>query len=46
MQPEKAGAFEGVRYQRYVCGVVGGEGVEVEDGEEKVLVGVCCVGFC
>ena len=45
MQLEEAGAFEGVRYQRYLGGVVGSEGVEVEDGEEEVLEGVCCVGF-
>lgn len=46
MQLEKARAFEGVRYERYLGGVIGSEGVEVKDGEEKVLVGVCCVDFC
>ena len=46
MQLEKAGVFEGVRYQHYLGWVVGGEGVKVKDGEEEVLEGVCCVGFC
>lgn len=46
MQIEEARAFEGVRYERYVGRVIGGEGMEVEDREEKVLVGVCGVRFC
>ena len=46
MQPEKASAFEGVGYQRYLSRVVGSEGVKVEDGEEEVLEGVGCVEFC
>lgn len=46
MQIAEARAFEGVRYERYVGGVIGDEGVEVEDREEKVLVGVCGVYFC
>lgn len=45
MQIEEASAFESVGYERYVGWVVGSEGVEMEDGEEEVLVGVCSVGF-
>ncbi len=45
MQIEEASAFEGVGYERYVGWVFGSEGVEMEDGEEEVLVGVCSVGF-
>ena len=46
MQIKEARAFEDMRYERYVGGVIGGEGVEVEDREEEVLVGVCGVRFC
>ena len=45
VQVEEAGAFEGVGDERDLSGVAGGEGVEMEDGEEEVLVGVCGVGF-
>ena len=46
MQLEEASAFEGVGDQRYLGRVVAGEGVKVQDGEEEVLEGVCCVEFC
>lgn len=45
MQLEKSSAFKGMRDERYLGGVIGSEVVEVEDGEEEVLVGVCCVWF-
>ena len=46
VQLEKASPFKGVRDDRHMCGIIGGESVEVQDGEEEVLVGVCCVNFC
>ena len=45
MEVEEACAFEIVRYEGYVCGVVVGEAAEEEEREEGVLVGVGCIGF-
>lgn len=46
VQLKKASPFEGMRDDCNVCGIIGSECVEVQDGEEDVLVGVCCVSFC
>ena len=40
----EAVAFEGMRDEGYVGRVAGGEGVETEEREEQVLVGVGGVG--
>lgn len=45
MQVEETCAFEVVRYEGNVGGVVIGEAAEEEEGEEGVLVGVGCIGF-
>ena len=45
MEVEEACAFEIVRYDGYVVGVVVGKAAEEEEGEEGVLVGVGSIGF-
>ena len=45
MKVEEACAFEVMRYEGYVGGVVVGEAAEEEEGEEGVLVGVGRIGF-
>ena len=45
MKVEEACAFEVVRYEGCVGGVVVGETAEEEERKEGVLVGVGCIGF-
>ena len=45
MEVQEACAFEVVRDEGYVGGIVVGEAAEEEEGEEGVLVGVGCIGF-